>query len=246
MPYGALKCPSAYTRNLTQSQGKPNRRHIQCRRRSYVELASFLRSSVSDAIRQSAGWPRAALNASELPQPGPRPWSVMLGPLVVGGSGWRSRARPRFDSAPAGGPVPEDDLFQHLVADQHHGGELDLDGVLGRLLPSRRTGNAPCSPKSPSCRNRIAPWPRGSMYQQRQRPSPGAEDLVWDARLAQDSKIVCFFQAAHKFNARLGEVRLQRRGQPRRRHHVADRLRADRADAADAAEIAALVKQAAS
>jgi hypothetical protein len=40
--------------------------------RSCVQLRSLLRLSVSEAIRQSAGWPRAASTQPDLPQSGPR------------------------------------------------------------------------------------------------------------------------------------------------------------------------------
>jgi hypothetical protein len=40
--------------------------------RSCVQLRSLLRLSVSEAMRQSAGWPRAASTQPDLPRPGPR------------------------------------------------------------------------------------------------------------------------------------------------------------------------------
>ena len=63
------KCPLAYTPNLAHPQGNPNTRYIQHRCRTYRELTSFLRLSVSDSLRQSAGWPRAALNKPDLLDP---------------------------------------------------------------------------------------------------------------------------------------------------------------------------------
>ena len=47
---------------------------------------------------------------------------------------------------------------------------------------------------------------------------------------ARDGKIVCFFQTAQKFNTQIRDVRLQRRGEPRRRRPVASRLRAEGVD----------------
>ena len=47
---------------------------------------------------------------------------------------------------------------------------------------------------------------------------------------AKDGKVVCFFQPAQKFKTPVRHLRLQRHGEPRRRHHVADRVRPDGAD----------------
>jgi hypothetical protein len=47
---------------------------------------------------------------------------------------------------------------------------------------------------------------------------------------AKEGKVVCCFQSAHKFQVAVRDARLQRRGEPRRRRHVADLLRADGAD----------------
>ncbi len=47
---------------------------------------------------------------------------------------------------------------------------------------------------------------------------------------AKDGKVVCFFQSAQKFNIEVRDVRLQRRGEPRRRRHVAGLLRAEGVD----------------
>jgi hypothetical protein len=47
---------------------------------------------------------------------------------------------------------------------------------------------------------------------------------------AKDGKVVCFFQSAHKFKSRYATFRLQRLGEPRRRRHVVDRLRAEGVD----------------
>ena len=41
---------------------------------------------------------------------------------------------------------------------------------------------------------------------------------------AKDGKVVCFFQAREKFNTRYATFGFQRRSEPRRRRHVADRL----------------------
>ena len=47
---------------------------------------------------------------------------------------------------------------------------------------------------------------------------------------AKDGKVVCFFQSAQKFKVEVRDVGLQRRGEPRRRRHVADLLRAEEVD----------------
>jgi uncharacterized protein YdhG (YjbR/CyaY superfamily) len=47
---------------------------------------------------------------------------------------------------------------------------------------------------------------------------------------AKDGKVVCFFQGAGKFDSRYATLRLQRHGEPRRRAHVADLLRAEGVD----------------
>ena len=53
------------------------------------------------------------------------------------------------------------------------------------------------------CGNRIAPWAkRLHTYHQRERASSLAETLVRVPAYAKDGKVVCFFQAAAKFNTR--------------------------------------------
>ena len=47
---------------------------------------------------------------------------------------------------------------------------------------------------------------------------------------ARDGKVVCFFTPAHEVQLAVRDARLQRRREPRRRHHVADLLRADGVD----------------
>ena len=47
---------------------------------------------------------------------------------------------------------------------------------------------------------------------------------------AKDGKVVCFFQSAEKFKSTVRDVRLQRRGEPRRGRDVADLLRAEGVD----------------
>ena len=47
---------------------------------------------------------------------------------------------------------------------------------------------------------------------------------------AKDGKVVCFFQSAQKFNARYATLGFSDTGEPRRRRHVADRLRAEGVD----------------
>ena len=68
-------------------------------------------------------------------------------------------------------------------------------------------------------------------HHQSQRAGPLAEDLVRDARVCQqDGKVVCFFTAAAKFKARYATFGFNDDGEPRRRRHVADRLRAEGVD----------------
>ena len=47
---------------------------------------------------------------------------------------------------------------------------------------------------------------------------------------AKDGKVVCFFQSAQKFNTRYATLGFSDRGEPRRRRHVAGRLRAEGVD----------------
>ena len=47
---------------------------------------------------------------------------------------------------------------------------------------------------------------------------------------ARDGKVVCFFQSAQKFKTRYATLRLHARGEPRRRRHVADRVRSEGVD----------------
>ena len=47
---------------------------------------------------------------------------------------------------------------------------------------------------------------------------------------AKDGKVVCFFQERGEVQLEVRDVRLQRRGEPRQRRHVADLLRAQGAD----------------
>ena len=47
---------------------------------------------------------------------------------------------------------------------------------------------------------------------------------------AKDGKVVCFFQERGEVQIEVRDVRLQRRGEPRRRRHVADLLRAEGVD----------------
>jgi hypothetical protein len=69
-----------------------------------------------------------------------------------------SRAWPTFRSAATGEPVPGAELVQHLVAEQDHRGEIDIDGIPGRLLRAKNavaTGRA--ADGSPSARARARP-----------------------------------------------------------------------------------------
>ena len=62
--------------------------------------------------------------------------------------------------------------------------------------------------------------------------APALSPKTWYGQPAytKDGKVVCFFQSAQKFNTRYATLRLQRRGEPRRRRHVADLLRAEGVD----------------
>ncbi len=63
---------------------------------------------------------------------------------------------------------------------------------------------------------------------------------------AKDGKVVCFFQSAQKFNSRYANVGLQRRGEPRRRCHVADAFALKELTASEEERISVLVKRAVS
>ena len=68
---------------------------------------------------------------------------------------------------------------------------------------TRRTGKAPCSRRSPRCRNRIAPWPSGSMRSSKPARQPSRRRLWYGMpAYAKDGKVVCFFQSAQKFKTR--------------------------------------------
>ena len=72
-----------------------------------------------------------------------------------------------------------------------------------RAARTRRTGKAPCSRRSPRCRNRIAPWASGSMRVIKA-SAPALSPRLWYGMpaYAKDGKVVCFFQAAQKFKTR--------------------------------------------
>ena len=66
---------------------------------------------------------------------------------------------------------------------------------------------------------------------QSQRASPLAENLVRDACVCQQGRQGrLLLPAASEVQHEVRDVRLQRHGEPRRRHHVADRLRAEGVD----------------
>ena len=79
-------------------------------------------------------------------------------------------------------------------------------------------------------------------------PALVPEDVLRHAgvRRGKDGKVICFFKPKSKFKVRYSTFGFQPDAQPRRRRHVADRLRGDRADARRVeAQIAELVKKAA-
>src|SRR5438477_3047631 len=65
---------------------------------------------------------------------------------------------------------------------------------------------------------------------QSQRASPRAETLVRDARVCQGRQGGLLLPKRAEVQDEVRDVRLQRRGEPRRRRHVADRLRSDEVD----------------
>ena len=72
-----------------------------------------------------------------------------------------------------------------------------------RATGTGRTGNATCSRRSPRCRNRIAPWPSGSMRSSKPARRPSAPKTWYGMpAYAKDGKVVCFFQSAEKFKSR--------------------------------------------
>src|SRR5207249_2759175 len=67
-------------------------------------------------------------------------------------------------------------------------------------------------------------------YHQRKRASPLPETLVRDARVCQGRQGRLLLPSSAEVQNQVRDVRLQRQGEPRRRRHVADRLRAERVD----------------
>src|SRR6266513_2921500 len=65
---------------------------------------------------------------------------------------------------------------------------------------------------------------------QSQRASPLAENLVRDARVRQGRQCRLLLPKRAEVQNEVRDVRLQRQGKPRRRRHVADRLRAEGVD----------------
>ena len=62
--------------------------------------------------------------------------------------------------------------------------------------------------------------------------APGLSPKTWYGMpaYAKDGKVVCFFQSADKFKSRYATFGFEEDGEPRRRHDVADLVRADGAD----------------
>src|SRR5438034_1048779 len=67
-------------------------------------------------------------------------------------------------------------------------------------------------------------------HHQSQRASPLAENLVRDARVRQGRPCRLLLPKRAQVQGEVRDVRLQRQGEPRRRHRVAGRLRAEGAD----------------
>src|SRR6266487_346486 len=67
-------------------------------------------------------------------------------------------------------------------------------------------------------------------HHQSQRAGPLAENLVRDARLCQGRQGRLLLPERAEVQNEVRDARLQRQREPRRRHHVADHLRADGAD----------------
>ena len=67
-------------------------------------------------------------------------------------------------------------------------------------------------------------------HHQSQRASPLAENLVRDARIRQGRQRRLLLPERAEVQGEVRDARLQRQGEPRRRRHVADRLRADGTD----------------
>jgi hypothetical protein len=91
-------------------------------------------------------------------------------------------------------------------------------------------GEAPCSRRSPRCRNRIVSWASGSMPSSKPARQPSRRDsgtgcprMPTTARSSASSK-------ARRSSKRDTRLWLQRQGEPRRRRHVARRLRAEGVD----------------
>ena len=63
--------------------------------------------------------------------------------------------------------------------------------------------------------------------------APALSPKTWygmPAYANEDGKVVCFFQSADKFKSRYATFGFNDDGEPRRRHHVADLLRAEEVD----------------
>src|SRR2546429_4302932 len=67
-------------------------------------------------------------------------------------------------------------------------------------------------------------------HRQSQRTGPVAKNVVWDARVRQGRQGRLLLPKRSEVQDQVRDVRLQRRGAPRRRHHVAERLRSDGVD----------------
>ena len=106
----------------------------------------------------------------------------------------------------------------------------ELKAAARPAAATRRTGKAPCSRRSPRCRNRIAPWASGSMRSSKPARQPSRRDsgtgcprMPRTARSSASSK-------ARRSSKRGTRRSASARGEPRRRRHVADRLRAEGVD----------------
>ena len=79
---------------------------------------------------------------------------------------------------------------------------------------------------------------------QGQHPGAFAENLVRDARLRQGRQGSVLLQTRREVQDEVRDARLQRQGEPRRRRHVADRIRAHIVDRHRRERITELVKRA--
>ena len=112
---------------------------------------------------------------------------------------------------------------------------------------TRRTGKAPCSRRSPRCRNRIAPLGE-RLHAIIKASAPALLPRLWYGMpaYAKDGKIVCFFQSAQKFKTRYATFGFMHQANLDEGAMWPTAFALKELTAAEEAKIAALVKKAVS